>query len=546
MKINKQIVKGYIVDIPGRTVFPGAITIYKGCILEIREIQGSVPQRYILPGFIDAHIHIESSMMVPSEFARIAVQYGTVATVSDPHEIANVLGVNGVEYMIDNGSQVPLKFYFGAPSCVPATSFETAGAEINVSDIQNLLARPEVKYLAEMMNWPGVLNRDSDVMKKIKTAWEVGKPVDGHAPGLTGEKAERYAQAGISTDHECFTLEEAMDKLAAGMKVIIREGSAARNFDALIPLMTNYPAQLMFCSDDKHPNELILGHIGDMVKRALQKGYDLFDVLQVACLNPIDHYGLDVGRLKYGDPADFIIVDTLTDFKVLSTYIDGEAVFHNNRVLFSRPTIQIVNHFECDLIDEISIQVHNAGDELQVINSLDGQLVTTSSWERVKRNSFGNVVSDVENDILKLVVVNRYQNSPPAVGFVRGFGLKSGAIASTVAHDSHNVIAVGVEDHHIVEAVNRLILEKGGICAVHNEIEESLALPVAGLMSVDSGEFVAEKYSRLDEISKIMGSSLTAPFMTLSFMALLVIPDLKLSDQGLFDGVKFEFSRLFR
>lgn len=535
-------IAGYIVDIPTRRIFPGLIHFHEGHIDTIEEVKDHVPKRYILPGFVDAHVHVESSMLVPSEFARFAVRHGTVASVSDPHEIANVLGMKGVQFMIDNGNEVPFKFYFGAPSCVPATKYETAGAEISVDDIIELMSRDDIKYLSEMMNWPGVLQRDESVMAKIEAAQFAGKPVDGHAPGLRGEQVRKYAQAGISTDHESFSMEEAQDKLAAGMKIIIREGSAAKNFEALIPLMNDHSDELMFCSDDKHPDELVNGHIQDLVRRALRKGYDLFDVLKAACINPVMHYGLNVGSLQTGDPADFIIVDSLADLNILGTYIDGEEVFNGYDVLFSRPEVSIINQFSCDPITTEDIDIMDQSDEFSVIEAMDGQLVTGSFREKILRNEEGKMISDPNRDILKIVVVNRYKKASPSVGFIRGFGLRSGAISSTVAHDSHNIIAVGVEDQAIVQSVNRLIEEKGGICVVdHLGHEECLPLPVAGLMSVGRGEDVAEQYKMLGQKAKSLGSLLSSPFMTLSFMALLVIPQLKISDRGLFDGEKFEF-----
>lgn len=534
-------IAGYIVDIPARRIFPGLIHLDEGRIVTIEAVEDHVPKRYILPGFIDAHVHIESSMLVPSEFARLAVRHGTVATVSDPHEIANVLGMEGVEFMIDNGNEVPLKFYFGAPSCVPATRFETAGAEINVDQIRDLMRRDDIKYLSEMMNWPGVLQRDGEVMDKIKAAESEGKPVDGHAPGLKGEQARTYAKAGISTDHESFTLQEAQDKLKAGMKIIIREGSAAKNFEALIPLVKDHSDQLMFCSDDKHPDELVKGHIQDLVKRALQKGYDLFDVLKAACINPVMHYDLNVGYLQEEDPADFIMVDNLADLNILATYIDGQEVFNGYDVLFSRPEVPVVNQFSCEPIDIGDIEIFSEEDEMLVIEARDGQLVTGSSYERILTDEKGKVSPDPVRDILKIVVVNRYKKATPSVGFIRGFGLRAGAISSTVAHDSHNIIAVGTDDTMIVQSINRLIEEKGGICVVDEHGNDAcLPLPVAGLMSLEKGEVVAEKYKFLDQKAKSLGSTLTSPFMTLSFMALLVIPQLKISDLGLFDGEKFE------
>lgn len=538
--MNEFKISGHIVDIHQRRIFPGELRVREGIIESIREVDGSVPSHFIMPGFVDAHIHIESSMLVPSEFARLAVQHGTVATVSDPHEIGNVLGVAGVEYMIENGNSVPFKFHFGAPSCVPATTFETAGATIDLDDISQLMERPEILYLSEMMNWPGVLQRKPLVMDKIKAAQKAGKPIDGHAPGLKGKDALRYASAGISTDHECYSIEEARDKLNAGMKVIIREGSAARNFDSLIPLMTEYADSLMFCSDDKHPDELIAGHIDELVRKAVAMGYDLFDVLTAACYNPVAHYGLAVGTVREGDPGDFIVVRSLDTFDVIATYIAGEKVYADRNVLFSTAECKAVNRFECAPLHMDSILMRQHGNRLRVIVAQDRELVTKSAWYPVKRNSMGDIVSDVEADVLKIVIVNRYQTAAPAVAFVHGFGIKTGAIASTIAHDSHNIIAVGVDDDSIIRAINTLIEEQGGICVVGPD-ERILPLPVAGLMSTLPGEEVAREYQLIDQATKRMGSSLRAPFMTLSFMALLVIPELKLSDKGLFDGSKFEF-----
>jgi adenine deaminase len=503
-----------------------------------------------MPGFIDAHVHIESSMLIPSEFARLAVVHGTVATVSDPHEIGNVLGVAGIRYMIDNGKKVPFKFYFGASSCVPATSFETAGAEITASNIRELFEKDGLNYLSEMMNYPGVLFNDPMVMEKIKIALDLGKPIDGHAPGLRGEQAKKYIEAGISTDHECFTLDEALDKLKFGMKILIREGSAAKNYDALHTLVRDYTDNVMFCSDDKHPNDLVKSHIDELVRRSIENKYDLFDVLQCACVNPVKHYNMDVGLLHAGDPADFIVVNNLNDFKVQQTYINGELVAENGKSLIKRVEAETVNNFNTkpksaqDFEIEEPLFVNNDGSpaatEIRVIEAVEGQLITNEKHLQPHVEN-GKLVSDNNNDILKIAVVERYGNSKPAIGFIRNFGLKSGAIASCVAHDSHNIIAVGVSDEDICKAVNAVIDSKGGISVVHEGIAEVLPLPVAGIMSKDDGYTVAEKYEKIDALAKELGTKLKAPFMTLSFMALLVIPRLKLSDKGLFDGDKFEF-----
>lgn len=538
-----MIVSGQLIDIRQRQIYPAQVGIEGGKIQSITPTDHA-PDQYILPGFIDAHVHIESSMLVPSAFAPMAVVHGTVATISDPHEIGNVLGVQGVEYMIENGQQVNFKFHFGAPSCVPATRFETAGAEIDADDIRYLLEKPEVKYLAEMMNWPGVLAEDALVMDKIRVAQELGKPVDGHAPGLKGEQAATYISRGISTDHECFTAEEALDKLKHGMKILIREGSAAKNFEALIPLLDEHYEQMMFCSDDKHPDDLVKGHINQLVARAIAKGNDLYKVLQVACLNPIDHYNMDVGQLRIGDPADFIVVDNLKDFQVNATYINGDLVAENGRSLL--PVIQpkVVNHFNVQPIQSNQLSVPAGGETIRVIQALDGQLITKERHEKASIEA-GQVVADKERDILKFVVLNRYHDVPPTIGFITGFGLQEGAIASCVGHDSHNILAVGVDDESLTKAINLVIEHKGGITAVSQTAHKVLPLPIAGIMSDQDGHVVAKAYEEIDALAKQMGSTLHAPYMTLSFMALLVIPQLKLSDQGLFDGQTFQFADLF-
>ena len=537
-----------IVDVFAKNIFYGELIVENGIISSIKKIsdENKEVRRYILPGFIDAHVHIESSMLVPSEFAKLAVVHGTVATVSDPHEIANVCGMEGVDFMIENGKTVPFKFYFGAPSCVPATGFETAGAELAADEVDALLAKSEIHYLSEMMNFPGVLNGDEQVMKKIESAKKYGKPIDGHAPGLRGESAKKYIDAGITTDHECYTKEEALGKLKFGMKIIIREGSAAKNFEALIHLLNDYPEKIMFCSDDKHPDSLVEGHLNELCKRALAKGIDLFHVLQAACLNPVEHYKMNVGLLKEGDDGDFIIVEDLKNFKVLQTYINGELVAENGKSKIDTKESEVINNFNSPEknIADFKFSSDRGGTEFEsqfpVIEALDGQLITNKLFlqPQISNHEF---VSNTDNDILKLVVVNRYKNSPVAKAFVKNFGLQKGAIASSVAHDSHNVIAVGVDDESLCHAVNLVIKSKGGISCVGKDIGIILPLPVAGLMSTEGGYKVAEVYTAIDKAAKNFGSKLSAPFMTLSFMALLVIPHLKLSDQGLFDGDKFEF-----
>ncbi|SED08589.1 Adenine deaminase [Tenacibaculum sp. MAR_2009_124] len=537
-----MLIQGNIVDILNKKVFKGELEIENGKVKSIIKKEHS-NETFILPGFVDAHIHIESSMLVPSEFAKIAVTHGTVATVSDPHEIANVLGVKGVDFMIENGKKVPLKFNFGAPSCVPATSFESAGAIINSDDIKKMMSNPDIKYLAEMMNYPGVIYQDEEVLKKIAWAKHYNKPVDGHAPGVRGGDLDKYIAAGIYTDHECFTYEEALEKLQKGMKVIIREGSAAKNFEALIELLPEHYENMMFCSDDKHPDDLLLGHINQLCERAVKKDIDVFKVLQAACINPVKHYNLDVGLLQNGDDADFIIVENLENFKVLQTYINGELVAKNGASFVKHVDFDVLNNFDTEKKNIEDFEFHSSSEKIRVIEALDGELVT-NEIESDSLIKDGNLVSNTESDVLKMTVVNRYQNSEPSVAFIKGFGLKEGAIASSVGHDSHNIIAVGVSDKMICKAVNLLIENKGGICAVNDKESKVVALPIAGIMSDKPADEIGKAYAKLDAIAKNMGSELRAPYMTLSFMALLVIPSLKLSDKGLFDGNSFQFTSL--
>lgn len=539
-----------LVDLHQRRIYPAAIELEGGRIRSVREIDHAPNDAgYLLPGFVDAHVHIESSMLPPSEFARMAVVHGTVATVSDPHEIANVLGNEGVAFMLADAAHSPLKFCFGAPSCVPATAFETAGATLDAADVENLLQNPAIGYLSEMMNFPGVLHGNPEVLAKIAAAQRLGKPVDGHAPGLRGDAARRYFAAGISTDHECFTLEEAREKAQLGVKILIREGSAARNFDALWPLLRECPAQVMFCSDDKHPDDLVQGHINALVARALERGCDLFDTLRAACLHPVEHYGLPVGLLREGDSADFVRVADLQKFEVLETWIGGEIVAAEGRTRLPRVAAAAPNFFVAEPRVAADFELKNEGQaeagwrNIRVIEVFDGQIVTGNLGEKMALES-GFLVPDISRDLLKISVLNRYApTARPAIGFVRGFGLRAGALASSVAHDSHNIVAVGTSDAALAAAVNAVIEAKGGISAV-DEVGavRVLPLPIAGLMSVGDGWALAEAYGALDGWVKArLGCGLRAPFMSLSFLALPVIPSLKMTDWGLFDVERFGF-----
>ena len=536
-------IKANLIDIVAKETFPAEVKIIDGKIFSINQINEKL-ETYILPGFIDSHVHIESSMLIPSEFAKIAVKHGTVGTISDPHEIANVMGIQGVDFMIENAQKVPFHFYFGAPSCVPATQFETAGAVINSDDINQLLSRKEIVYLAEMMNFPGVIYKDEEVLKKLDFAKKHGKPIDGHAPGLMGEDMKTYFNSGISTDHECFGYTEALEKLKHGVKVMIREGSAAKNFDTLIPLLKDFPEQIMFCCDDKHPDNLLEAHINEHVKRALKLGNNLYDVLRAASYNVVKHYNLPIGLLQIGDSADFIEIDNIEDFNILKTYINGEIVAENGQSFIPTIESEIINNFDCSIKQPADFKIKAESDKIRVIEALDGQLITHEIYaETLAVKGFSE--SNTDEDILKIAVVNRYFDAPIATAFIKNFGLKNGAIASCVAHDCHNIVVVGTNDEDMCKAVNAIIKTKGGISLATESEEMVLELPIAGIMTNLSAEQVAESYISLDRRAKELGSKLRAPYMSLSFMALLVIPELKLSDKGLFNGKSFEFTEVF-
>lgn len=535
-------ISGNIVDVLNNEIYPGTIEIKNGKIIKIARVEESF-DTFILPGFIDSHIHIESSMTTPSEFARASVKNGLIAVIADPHEIANVMGIDGVNFMIENGKKVPFKFYFGAPSCVPATDYETSGATITAEDTKKLMMRDDIKFLGEVMYFQGVISGDKEVIAKIDAAKSANKPIDGHAPALSGEALQKYINAGISTDHECYTKQEALEKIKLGMKILIREGSAAKDFDALSSLIDEYPDFCMFSSDDRHPNNLVNGNIDILVKKALSLGYDKMNVLKCACVNPVKHYKLDVGLLQEGDNADFIEINNWEELNVIKTVINGLVVAENGWSLIPKIQSEIINNFNTDIKAQKDIIVEYTGKNINVIGVTDGLLVTKKLVVDPKvENKY--IVSDTDRDILKIVAVNRYKDTAPAVGFINGFGFKKGAIASSVAHDSHNIIAVGVSDDDIIKAINNVISEKGGLSAVFNDKNMTLPLPIAGLMSDKHVFDIAQDYEKLEELTKEMGSVLTDAFMTLSFMALLAIPELKLSDKGLFDSQKFEFISL--
>jgi adenine deaminase len=536
-------ISGNLVDVVHKKIFPATLHIASGRIIRI------VPEShkydtFITPGLVDAHIHIESSMLTPAEFARIAMTHGTIAAVCDPHEIANVLGMAGIDYMLENARTSPFMFAFGAPSCVPATTFETSGATIGVPEVAALIERKEITHLSEVMNYPGVIGRAPDVMAKIELAKRYGKPIDGHAPGISGEALKKYVAAGITTDHETSHLEEAIEKIRLGMKILIRDGSAARDFDKLHPLIDNYADMCMFCSDDKHPDDLVRGHMDAFVRKAIAYGHDPLKVLRCACLNPVKHYSLKMGLLQEDDPADVLVVDTLEDFTVLKTYIRGSLVAENAKSCLDYEQPEIINVFHAGLKHSGEFAMRAGAGRANIIHASDGSLLT--GWLKEKPGVTGGFVApDLKRDILKIAVVNRYFDSHPALGLVKGFGLRKGAIASSVAHDSHNIVVVGVTDEDICNAVNAVITNRGGLALAWGNVSEALRLPIAGLMSDADGFQVASGYSRLERLVLELGSPMAAPFITLSFMALLVIPHLKMSDKGLFDAQRFSSINLF-
>jgi len=538
-----MIIESNLIDIHNSEIYPARVTIIEKKI-QIIERLNKPADGFLIPGLIDSHIHIESSMVTPSSFAEQAVSRGTTSVVSDPHEIANVLGIDGVSFMMKNAEKVPLKFWFGAPSCVPATKFESTGGIIDQSDIEELLSNEKIKFLAEMMNFPGVINDDTEVHNKLRAALKAGKPIDGHAPGLTGNDLKKYVESGITTDHECTSLREALEKIELGMKILIREGSAARNLSELKSLISTHPDMVMLCSDDLHPETLMGGHIDRLIIELLKEGFDLFKVIRSCTLNPVKHYSLDAGLLRAGDPADFVVLSNYQNMDILETWIDGEKVFEKGRTLFTYSSSNVVNNFKSSAITEDQLKVKNEGNRIRVIGVSDGSLLTKELIFNSGKEEF--VESDNLNDILKIVVKDRYNDAPPAIAFVKGFGLKTGAFASSVAHDSHNIICVGTNDKDIVSAINGIVGTKGGLSVSDNNSVDLLPLPFAGLMSDMPVKNVAAEYERLTSKVRSMGSNLLAPFMTLSFMALLVIPQLKLSDKGLFDSGKFNFVPLFR
>lgn len=542
---REKIIEGVIVRPQSREKF-GARIVVAGQHIKSIVKDSTIKAPFILPGFIDSHVHIESSMLIPSRFAEMAVKHGTVAVVTDPHEVANVAGVEGIRFMVEDSKTVPLKFFFGVPSCVPATPLEKSGATIDHQQVYELLSEPDFHFLAEMMNFPGVINNDRDVVMKLDAAKKFKKPVDGHAPGFTGEDLKKYVAAGISTDHECSSIDEALERINFGQIIQIREGSAARNFSSLAPLIAQHPESLMFCTDDSHPDFLELGHINKIVARAVAKGYDLFDVLNIATQIPQKHYGFSLGKLEVNDLADFIIVDNLQDFNVLQTYIDGSSVYRNKNITFNLQDVPKPNYqfrTATPSIDDLRVVVQ--GNTMNVIEVFPDELITNWVKYPVSQNCGQEINSMLNEDIIKIVLLNRYENTVPVVGFIKGFNLKSGAIAASIAHDSHHILAIGANDESLVSTLKWIVSHRGGICFAENSVVDGIPLPYFGLMTDSNGQDVSTTYKKLNASISKAGSKLNAPFMTASFMALTVIPFLKINHNGLFDVNKFISVPLF-
>lgn len=538
-----KLVDGNIVDILGREIFPGVISIENNIIKSITR-NSEKYDRYILPGFIDAHVHIESSMLIPKEFSSVVIKNGTVAIINDPHEIANVLGIPGISFMIENSKESLVKTFFTIPSCVPSTAMDYSGGKISALEIENLIDHFPFIGLSEVMDVPGVLNNDPKVKDKIEIAVNHNLIIDGHAPQLKGKDLEKYIAAGISTDHECIDMNEALEKINLGMNILIREGSAAKNYEALKYLLKDYSDHVMFCTDDSHPSDLIhLGHIDKIVRRAIKDGFDLYNVLKIACINPIKHYRLDIGFLRINDPADFIVVNNLDSFDIISVFINGEEKYHINsdQSKIDKPPVyyKSLNNFKRKPIQKEEL-IKSVQNKITCIGVLNNEIITKKIAVNIPK-PFQNLESDIERDILKIVYLNRYENKPPQIAYITGIGLKKGAFASSVSHDSHNIIAVGCKDHDLLMAINTVIAEKGGLCSVIENETIILPLPIAGIMTSKSAKEVSLTWDLLIEKLKMNGCVLDSPFMTLSFMALIVIPELKIGEKGLFEYSKFDF-----
>jgi adenine deaminase len=531
-----QIIRGNLLNFSTEEIYGAEIQIQNGKISCVKPVKEDF-NNLILPGFIDAHIHIESSMLTPSRFAEAVVPHGTTSVISDPHEIANVMGLEGIEYMNRDASSVPLKVLMTVPSCVPATKFETSGAVISQFEVEKLLKKENMVALGEMMNFPGVIHEDPVVMAKLDAAKRIGKPIDGHSPLLSGYELCKYIAAGISTDHECSNLQEVLEKRRLGMKIMLREGSSARNLKDLAASGGDF-----IVSDDKHPGDLLKGHIDVMVRKAIEYGIDPFEAVKMVTINPAEHYNLGTGTIYPGKAADIIVVNNMKDMNVERVFIDGNLVAKEGKCLFIVKPLKLPNTFSLKpkKPSDFNVKSSNPTEIVRVIDVVEDQIVTKES-SAILDTVKGNLEADLDNDILKISVVERYGFGRISNAFIKGFGLKNGAIATSIAHDSHNILSVGTNSKDIAIAVNTVLRNNGGLVAVFNDDCYSLKLPLAGLMSIKPASEVSSDLNMLHRVVKNMGSKLQSPFMTLSFMALLVIPALKISDQGLFDVEKFDF-----
>ncbi len=533
-----EFIRGNLLNVFTEEIYSAEIGFENGLISCVKPVDGNF-NTLILPGFIDSHIHIESSMLCPSRFAEAVIPHGTTSVIADPHEIANVMGVNGINYMFEDASTVPLKMFLTAPSCVPATKFETSGGIITSKDIDALLKRPEFVGLGEVMNFPGVIGQDPDVIEKLEVAHAHKKPIDGHAPMLSGTELCSYVAAGISTDHESTTPSEAFEKRRLGMKIMMREGSSAKNLKALAAVGGDF-----IVSDDKDPEDLVEGHVDKMLLKAIEYGIDPVKALKMVTLNPAEHYSLNNGNLVPGKAADMVIVDDIEKLNVKKVYIDGKLVSNNGTLNFEVNPLKLQSTFKSSPKKPDDFNLYSDSPKtVRVIEIIEDQLITHKTTAHLNIQN-GNLMADIENDVLKIAVVERYGNNRMTNGFIKGFNLKNGAIASSVAHDSHNIIVIGTNSTDMTKAVNSVITNNGGLSVVSNGKVTDLKLPLAGLMSDRTAKEVAKDLTILKQLVRDLGSNLSSPFMTMSFLALLVIPNLKISDKGLFDVEKFEFVNL--
>lgn len=517
---------------------------YKGKI----EINGE--GKFLSPSFIDGHVHIESSMLLPSEYAKLVVATGTTTVVADPHEISNVIGLHGISFMREASKDLPLDVYMTLPSCVPATPYETSGFELNSYDLSLLIDKEWILGIAEMMNFPGVVNLDKEVLSKIKLGLQNNKRIDGHAPLLSGKELCAYVAAGVNSDHECTCPNEAIEKLRAGMYLMVREGSAAKDLDALLPVLKSYPTRkCIFVTDDRYPSAL-KKHINAMVKRAVEYGIAPVKAIQMASINTAEYFGLKkLGAIAPGYKADLLLLNNLEDFSPLMVIKNGKIVAKEDHLTVDIPEKNLSSlrgTVNIRWLEKEDLKIKAKSYKVKVIEVSDGQLVTKSVIGNVKINN-GYAESNPDEDIIKILVIERHKASGNiGKGFVKGFGIKSGAIASTVAHDSHNMIVIGTNDDDMFKAIKELVKSQGGKVIVQNgEVKAKLELPIAGIMSDEKADIVLEKLSKLKDAEKAIGCSIKEPFMTMSFLSLSVIPEIKLTDKGLMNVVENKFVDLF-